>query len=705
DAAWPLQGALTGMTMSVPWHGSERTVQVRLSRTTTPEVLARGYEGVAGNQTDGFIFMGFPDAALQSAGQPALDEGLSETPASTVIFWQPRQRNAAEQDLWHEFACWHLAAHTANPADTTPEKQLRRYCQQREDELRAATVASVQAIYAEGSCYDARGQRCHFTPGETLTTTLADILATGFDELFPVFSTMPAHDLPPHHVVEHIISQFIVPGTITLTPQSLLSTYLERYVQPLGCVAVQDHQATVVSPGPEIIRTLLATVSDTPVRITEILAMLHAKPLGLPAAYGRIAIAAATRTGVMQGFDAFVQPVAPDTPAAEIALVGIPEPVADEFRDAIKLLAEFWDIPQVPWQLTCSQVNLRLRNWLTETAHRIPVIHDAVSSWSDVLDILPWGWKSTHDALTAVQRAEELPQPSFGDLLRSLSTPRNLITQVDRLWEATTWWQEHREMVSYIFNHALPEHVSVEAETLQERLSSGEEALENFPNTRHRFDEMISAYHAAYQQWHDTVFGTRVVNALREAFAHPDFRAIKLLVRLPLPIPDTVQHCLKALEQARTAYCPGVFSNFALHGVCEHCHLPFGSASPMPEAHQILEWAMTGLREYVNLLATHEWSINIRKSLQRAPEDITLRVEQLFTWHIEHGSEVIPTILDEQVLTWLCHDRQVKGTRQVAQLHARLAGRDLTIAEAQTQLHEWLNPGHDCDDDTLLAFE
>jgi len=438
-------------------------------------------------------------------------------------------------------------------------------------------------------------------------------------------------------------------------------------------------------------------------------ATLGRPPLGLPVETARLVLHAAIRTGALQGLDAFLHPIDPEQTllARSDTLAFIAPPVLpdESLRPCIETLASNWGIAVEVWSVTCSQVERKLRTWHNEWSTRLPSLHAACANWDSTLQVLPWGWRETTTAFALIEDTTASGGSTLTGLLTALGhDPLQTIYTVETAGDAFFWWRQHRQCIETM-RHSKAGAWHVPFHEICTALTRGEESFRQLTELKIQFMEAFACYQAEYRRWHEATFGDEIVTTLRATFERPDFRAVKLLARLPLPIPDTTASCLDALAQARAHYCPGSYAQFDMEGLCAHCRLPLDAPSPMPSADIIRFQAAQSLEEYASLLTQHRWSHATRERLSRAPDYLRTHAESLFAWQIERGSGELLEILDESLLTWLCRDQPRKGARQLAQLHQQLRGKDLTISEARSITIEWLNPENELNDADILSFE
>jgi hypothetical protein len=220
-----------------------------------------------------------------------------------------------------------------------------------------------------------------------------------------------------------------------------------------------------------------------------------------------------------------------------------------------------------------------------------------------------------------------------------------------------------------------------------------------------QLDHCWQDYRESYRRWHEATFGVTAVTVLREAFDAPTFRAVKMLSRLPLPLPEPAHACLDALTRARACYCPGFFAGFDGEGCCTRCRLPLGTPSPMPDPANVRLLAEEALVAYAELLAHDSWAAGIQARLPRAPEAIAAHAATFLVWQPADGPDVLLEILDDHLLAWLCREDQPAAQRHIEKLNTRLQGRDLTLAEARETILDWLDPEQALGEATVLRFE
>jgi len=710
DLAWPLESAMTdSLRLAIPWCGADRHVLLSIMPVVMQEMLVRLYEGLLARQADGHILLHWPQAPSPLEAWHTATALLTGPATGTFILWLPRPLTDTEHELWREYAAWQRTAMQPAPAGTQREKRARQRCHERAEELRPAVQQSVIRLYLEGHWVSAGG--AEGKPGElpTCAQSLADMLAPGFSELFPLFPTVAVNGVPSRTAMQQLLAYFIEPGQITLTPQAVLGEYIEQFALPLGCGQIEGMQACVTPPRWEILEPLLTHCTE-PCKYADVLALLQQPPLGLTTEHARLALSAAVRTGALKALDGFLQPLDPGhlsfVHSDTIAFLAAPTATDECHRSVVMTLASCWQLPQEIWTITCNQVEQRLQHWLETWTQRLPVMRETLADWTEVLHVLPWAWQISERQLAVLARLLEVRQGPFETLLTVLERENEgQLPEAETLWEACNWWRAHRAQVALLTNTPVEAELQTAVAQVRAQLAEGEGSFANLAILEARITEIVQQHREHYRRWHDEIFGSEVVSALRQAFEQAEFRAVKVLRRLPLAHPQAAEQCLEALALARVAYCPGVLTRLEMDGVCARCRLPYGSDSPMPNAADVRTAAAEALSAYAQLLQQDPWIAGVRQRVARAPENIAAQVQGILGWQPADGAEKLIALLDERILDWFCRGEQPAKKRQLRQLQERIAGHDLTLAEARAAMLGWLDPDGELGDDALLAFE
>ncbi|MHB9130614.1 MAG: DUF6079 family protein [Armatimonadota bacterium] len=709
DPVWPLAPALEGMRIDTPWCGSDRAVLITASPSLSVETITRTFEGLLAGHAAGQVIFAWP-------GMPAKECWQQTTAAFTgpemaaFLLWSPRPATTEEWSLWSEYAAWQRAAGEAATATTPREKRIRLRCRERADELHGAVVMSMRRLYQDGRWTDARGHEGVPPDCSTLADCLAGMLAPGFEALFPLFPLLTTGGVPPRPAVQQLLTQVIDPGEAFLPPQSLLGEYLERFMQPLGCVTFDGSAVHVSPPRWEVLEPLLALLGNGPIRVQQAHETLQQPPLGLTAGQTQLAIASAARCGVIQPLDSFLQPLNITqfslSRSDALAFIGPPVQVHQRHAPAIHTLAARWGLPADPWAVACSQVERKLRETMGMWMARIPEIRSVMAVWSELCDVPPWAWQHTERLLSVHEQAGQLPPDAFDEVLTALGEGIAAhFDAFDDLWHAVCWWQTHHRALTRLLAIPPGSGLQDDLQAIYSQLAAGEAAFSALPAIGERIAALRASHHDLYLRWHTAAFGSEVITALREAFDQVDFRAVKRLTLLPLPVPEPASLCLEALAHARTAYCPGIFTNLAEEGCCAHCRLPLGSPSPMPNPADINRWTAEALHAYAELLPAHPWIEQIRRRLPRAPEQIATHAQAFLAWQEDDGAQGLVEVLDDALISWLCRDRHTAGTRRVGLLTDRLHGRELTVTEVRSTVLDWLDPEQQLKEEDVLVFE
>jgi hypothetical protein len=696
DPAWPFTAWLGGQRLSVPWRGSERTVACLLLPALSREAILRQAEAIAAGQNDGAVLCLPPGQPAEAVWHEATAL-VAQMP--TLLLWLPRTLTPVEGDLLAEFAAWSAAAEEANPPGSGRERRARTRCRERAEELRPAVQGTLYKVYLDGHWHDAAGGEGQPAEGASLVAVLAEMLSPAFEARYPLFPALADGGAPSRAAAQQLLLGFIEPGQAVIGPQSLLGDYLERFASPLGCVQLEGAHARVTPPRWELLEPLLA---GGPWRLAEALDRLGQPPLGLTHEQARLAVLAAVRAGALQGLDAFLQPLDPETtPLARsdaLAFLAPPAQVEARHTALVRALAVRWEIPLDPWPLACSQVERRLREWVRSLNLLLPEVRAAMAAWSEALGVMPWAWEATERLLDGGDRLLAARQSPLSDLL-DVPVDEAVIDGLATVQQAAAWWRRHGRQAT-VLCAALPG----DAAPLRAALAAGERGFPELEALGAQMERLWAAYRDAYLRWHEETYGADAVHALRTAFDSPAFKAVKALTRLPLPPPEGAVRGMDALARARAGYCPGLFGRLDEEGACGRCRLPLGASSPMPDAVAITVDAADALRDYALLLAESPWTTAVRDRLPRAPEGIAEQVSALFGWHAGDDPATLLAALDEPTLAWLARDEPPAAVRHLATLHDRLHGRDLTLGEAKGAVARWLNPEGQLSDDAVIEF-
>lgn len=692
--AWPLAACLHGTRLPVAWAGGTRAVQAATVQVLSPAVVTHAYEALLAGQADGHVLLAWPGCPPPSAWHTAA--ALLHGPhTGTLALWQPRAVRQSEFDLWAEYAAWQRAA-DGEELPAGPARRVRQRCTERAAELRPAVQSALATVYREGRWYTADGEEGE-PSGETLVEVVSTLLDAGFTRLFPAYPVLARGGVPPRPAVQQLAQGVIEPGQAVLSPQSLLGDYIERFLMPLGCAVLDEGRVTITPPHPDLLEPLLAALTE-PLRLHDAVALLGRPPLGLAAEQARLALLCAVRAGALRGLDGFLHPLDPEsTPLARsdaLVFLAAPTVVGESVRLLAQALATRWGIAPDPWPVACSQVERRLRRWVGEQQALLPALRQTLAHWSETLGVEPWGWRETETAFARLAALPTAPGTPLDDLLAGVDIA--LLERTEQAAAALQWWQAQAERLSILC--ALPWETTAH---LRNTLAAGETAFAHLAEAQRALEELWPTYQRAYHDWHEATFGPAEVAELRATFDAADFRTVKLLTRLPVPLPASAVACLDALAQARTQFCPGIFTD----GGCTRCRLPLGAPSPMPDPAQVATQAAHAVREYADPLHAHPWVATIRERLPRAPQEIAEGVERLLAWQPDHGAEPLLSLLTESLLAWLGReDAAVAATRHLGQLHARLTGKDLTLAETQQAWQAWINPDGTLGDDDVVRI-
>jgi hypothetical protein len=531
------------------------------------------------------------------------------------------------------------------------------------------------------------------------------MLAAGLTRRFPAYPAASGDELPSCPAMQQLLSRVIAPGVADLASAPLIAEYVERFLQPLGCVEIAGAHVCIVSPPWALLQPVLDLLAAEPVRMTDIIPALRRPPYGLLPEQARLLLWCAVRAGSLRGLDSFLQPLDPEDRSLSLGealvFVAAPELAAEADRPLVQALAAHWGIPTEPWTLACSRVAHAVRHWMASWPARVPGMRAALQEWTALFDVPPWGWTQTTGILDRLEPWAALPNSLEALLEPFANAGVELVAQVETLWKAVGWWQKQQDGLCHLQAVTLPEALRAERQALVVELAAGEAAFPRLPELEQRLAQLASAFQDAYQDWHRGVFGPDVVAALRRVFDGEAFKAVKWLARLPLPWPPAAEACLGALQQARTHYCPG--EQMAVDGCCARCRRAFGSPSPMPDPEMVARQAEEGLAAYAALMATHPWVATTAARIARAPETLASRAQRVLNWHGDPAE--ILALMDEALLAWLLRDHPTTGVRVLGSLQRRLAGKDLTLAEAREAVCTWLDPEGALADDAVLAFE
>lgn len=706
DPRWPFSALLTGMLLQVSWCG-QRMVQTIMQPAVTGEDLIRLYEGLLAGQYDGCCWLRWPGEASTSAGWQDITARTASPHADVFLQWCPRAATASEESLWREYTCWQLAA-ASDETTSARHRAISRRCRERAEELRPAVIASITALYTEGEWLSAGGAHGQPAADADMTGVVSDMLTAGFGGLFPVAALVSVAGVPSPVVCKQLLHNFFVPGEASPSSSSLVLDYLEQYVVPLGAVEMDGQSARVAPPLREVVERLQDAVAAGPLRLNEALSRMRKPPLGFTQEQGLLAIAACLHCGLVQGLDGFLQPLGPEATSLlltnAVVFIGTRPQINNAYQPCLDGLAATLNITGDSWPFVCNLIERYLQDWLSDWAATIAAATEMRTSWTALFHVYPWSWKHTDRLLVQLANALAGPRTLEG-ILDAFGRDADFLHHADALARASAWWHSHHRPLTLMQRCPLPPSIAPAYESLAGTLRTGEDTFPSLLDLGTQLDRLQESYRTQYGAWHESVFGTAVVNALRTVFESEEFRAIKQLSRLPLPLSSSASNCLDALAQARTHYCPGMFEALETEGCCQRCRLPLGSPSPMPVADDIALLARQGLSDYAAQLAGHPWADEIRGQLGRAPDDIADLGFAFFAWRPADGAASLLYVLDERLIAWLCRDRRHAGIRQVTSLADFLQGKDLTLEEARSSVDRWLDPDGSLSGESVLEFE
>ncbi len=221
--AWPLAAAATDQVrLTVPWCAAERHVLLSVVPALSREAVVRLYEGLLARQADGHVLLLYPGDPLAADTWHAATALLSGPATGTLMLWLPRALRENEYDLWIEYAAWRRAALEPASSSIPREKRARQRCLERATELSAAVEASVQRLYLEGRWINACGAEGTPPNYPACVDCLATMLATGFSELFPLFPTFTARDIPTRSATQQLLTHFYRAGRDHAHPASTI---------------------------------------------------------------------------------------------------------------------------------------------------------------------------------------------------------------------------------------------------------------------------------------------------------------------------------------------------------------------------------------------------------------------------------------------------------------------------------------------------
>lgn len=695
--------AMTEGRVAVSWLGSERMAYLLPGIALTAETVLRAAEAVRAGTADALVC-----CTWTPEGQRAWDAAvphLAEIGAACWC-WQPRPVTAQEAELWREYAAWRLAADDPTPAATPRARRLRQRCATQADDLRAAVAASIPAILREGHGMAADGQLGTLGEHPSGVATLTALLAPAFAARYPVYAALGIA-APSRAETKLLLAQVLEPGTLRLAAQSVVADLVERILLPLGCVALDEGTARLTPPAWEFLAPLVEAAHAQPLAFDAALHLLTRAPFGLTLDHARLVLFVAVRTGALIGLDGFLRPLPADTPWSRsdaLVFIGVPPAVPEPFRALITDLAAQFGVAPGPWPLVCSQTIQALQQAARVWATWLPEIRAALEGWTAAFEVMPWGWQHTEHAFERAERLVNLCETPL-EMLAVLAEDATLPELLAHAHAAAAWWMQHGTAATGLVQWPWPDALRAEAERIRGELTSGEACFQRLPVVEDALAEACAGYQEAYQRWHDELFGEKVVQSLRHVFDCSEFRVIKLLITLPLPVPEAALQCLNGLARARTAYCSGQFARLLEMGTCARCRVTFGDSSPMPLADEIFALARAALVAYQEVWETHPWMATTRARVPRAPEAIAEHVYAFLAWRIADGADALVTLLQPHVVAWLCRDAPPAGARAMHGLQSHLHGRELTLREAREIIYGWLNPTGTLTDDSILLFE
>jgi hypothetical protein len=733
DPSFPLAALAQPRRLPVMWLKARRYVEgvcCDLRGIEGSELSNRvGMLAASVTREDGVLFVASPmvDVAAQEEAWREASAGVEGRFTSAALAWMPAQLDLSSLD--------HLLEHAALTLMVTDKTLFGRRGGDFRDRVRERWSASEEEVrrvlhraYYDGALVAADGRDP--VPEEQLAGlfgdwegTLAAIFSEPFRTLFPRFPQVaPARPLASRAQINDLVEQFIRPGEVTLPPASALEAHLEAYAEPLGLVDGTGGERRLVLKQTGLIE---AALSATPGRSSseeidpseavafgELAGRLCKSEWGLTREQAELVISALIRTGHLVALDAFVQPLRLEqvgTPLDQgIQYVMRGRPLGGETAEKVKRLwegasghvADTWDLPTqerawgffVQWARGFSEGGRERAEAITRAA--VALGHDPAS----------WDW--AREALGSAEAVARVVDPT----LTSREGLAALVSAVDRLpggnqqtreriadWRACERFLSEgvgavarpRELVATASVSSEEGLLARERESVLARFDDSREVVCASAEVKAAGERWLENYRKHYLAWHGRVHAAARFEPLLALRRSAEMDAMRRLGRAGLWMEEAAK--IEAeLGAALGRRCLAGDPLSSGHVVCPICEVGFKEEVALPEQAEVrariadvIERQLAEVRGEREMLGRRLEACDN----ERVREGIKVL---LASKEVEAGT--LAECLTDEVVAWLRDQLgQPKARRrELADLVARLQGKELTKGEVLRIVAEWL---------------
>ncbi len=742
--------------LEVQWHNTIRRVAVEtvnLSTVTAQDLLDYSVDLASiESDCDCRVLIGelLDPVAQRTAYGLAAGAVDGHRFGGAIVAWLPRQLTESEMAVVRQLTACKLALREPPVGEAPPEVGDRIAEEAATLDIEVARITA--RAYREGTiAAAAHPDQFQRVPDDAATWAdlLAAIVSGALNEVFPDFREMaPRRPLSSSRTVERLIDEVIRQGEIRISADAELASMATDILIPLGLL-VQEEDTLYVSVGSsraanEVMNRVRQR--DKTAETERGRAILYSDPAlhlaksscGLTREIVDLTIAALLQTGWLVALDngenslrldEISSPLRQNVPKlARAPLLGM-----NEWRTLARVGKMVLNV-QVPRPDHSMQTALHsgLLEARETSIERINEMRQQLEELQRTLGHTAAQWRDAHAVLDELEAFFQLIDPHLmpteclkrlvNDGQRFLAqnggqTPlARLLRQVDAIWEFLASVAPALVVTrDYLTDPRLRLDDDADLRTRRQRLlaviGGGEQIIAESGAFSRLQQIFTSTYRRRYINWHSRCNRPHVFERYRTLQSSPELRALALLQRLDLHLDENAGRAFEMLEVELRKRCDYADLSVALdtQPVCPNCQLLLDVEPDLVPVEEILDVALAGVKSYIQALNGAEFQRMLSEHETQAPRrgELAARVERLRHLDEDASARQILSLFTGELIAYL--NRVLSGqqlrVRGLGQLRGALAGRTMSVAEAQALFEAWLRGGDDEDDDAMVHID
>jgi len=739
--------------VSVQWLNTTRTILVaqRDLRTLSGDDLVNQAALLASFESEEAVCLWLGDLFHVDAQRAAWEEARvalgDERWGAALLAWLPRPLDEREREQLRQHAAHALLAADPTLADHRLGERLLERLDEGAEARRHQTFELVSRAYYEGEVLGRKGVLLRAEELMPLLLqwdeTLALLAGRCFERLFPQFRDYaPRRRVFSRACANELINDFIAVGGAQVSLASTLGTYILDYAIPLGVAAGEEGRFRVHIRGTPLVKMVLNALpppEEPPLSLLAVEQLTAKSEFGLVPELTHILAAALIKKGYAVALDDEQRPLPVSRLGAplraHVAALRAADVLPAALWEPLRTLAELLlgkapSATNVAAQQSLWEALLRFRADLLAQLDRLG---DCVSEVQRALGHDEIQWLRAAEvtdklhALAATLNPDDIAAPGLARFVAALRQPPFVDENGD--------WSPLRDLLAaratlaaFAEEHAQPllqahhwlhdprlrvpddSRLASQRRELLKRFAQGDEVAFHAADLRALADHFQADYVSHYVAWHRSVHAPSRFEPYLQLKAGPAYQLLERLSQLRLDAPRGPAYVDERIRQVLSHRCRvlDLPPRLAEAMVCPECGLAYGEKVELRPVAELEHEILTAVQDHLLALRAPERAALLRRAMEsQAPEAaIRSRLTTLLDATQAGVEELLeacsPATLD--FINSVLATRAV-ATRQLSELVAMLANKNLTKRELLAVFREWLDAREEIGLDDYVTVE